>query len=530
MTCFSTKRSCGLLVKKLGAIFLLTLALSSTASAQSSDELYRGTWQIDTPDDGALILVVKRNSLASYFWGDNADRSVQQGTWSSTESAATLTWGDGSQHKIERDALGFGVTFNDALGHEAYTTQAQQVPKEILGQWAKPPSKEDPITSDRDKAKGFFGTWEIGKGDALHYLLIESNRSAASTSSGTSNDSRGLRGAWARQGSELHIAWDSGHYSILRQSERGFTYKQIESGVIIEEDETEFSAASRTSDDNLPAEWLTNYQSEKAVNAGGIAFSSRKNARLFYRGSWLVKRGEKFERVELERFGGLKTSIDRSLDGNWLMTGQDIFMRWDDGMRKVLSPIGHGFVLYEYKPGRPLDGVPTRIFPAAPSDASKLAEHLKGREDVAQQMRALAEAAGIASTTANAGWGNTFMRWAWPFGEDEHAISPDALLEEGYGESDSQDPWWWPSWSEIPTAPEAEQSAAPGTEITTESNESETTTTEDAAINAATEQPPESGVEADTSIPDATETAATPTAESDKKPRRSSKKDWLWPF
>ena len=29
-------------------------------------------------------------------------------------------------------------------------------------------------------------------------------------------------------------------------------------------------------------------------------------------------------------------------------------------MRKILSPIGRGFVIYEYRPGRPLDGVPTR--------------------------------------------------------------------------------------------------------------------------------------------------------------------------
>ena len=46
------------------------------------------------------------------------------------------------------------------------------------------------------------------------------------------------------------------------------------------------------------------------------------------------------------------------------MQGQDLFMRWDDGMRKILSPIGRGFVIYEYRPGRPLDGVPTRTHAA----------------------------------------------------------------------------------------------------------------------------------------------------------------------
>ena len=34
---------------------------------------YRGVWQTETPNDGRLILILKRNNLASYFWADNAD-------------------------------------------------------------------------------------------------------------------------------------------------------------------------------------------------------------------------------------------------------------------------------------------------------------------------------------------------------------------------------------------------------------------------------------------------------------------------
>ncbi len=516
MNSFSAQRSLGLLHFRFGAILLLLLSLVSgtAAHAESNADQFRGTWQIDTPDNGALIIIVKRGGNASYFWGDNTDRTVYQGTWTSIDDTATLTWPDGSSHRIQHDALGFGITYTDSNSTQRYTVQAQQVPKEILGQWAKPPTKADEVTSDRDKAKGFFGIWKIGDGKDSQYVFIEADRSAASTW----GSERGLRGAWAKQGSELHIAWDSGDYSILRENEHGFSYKRIEPGQIIEEDTTPFRAAIRTIEENVPSSWLADYKAERQIHTGGIAFSSRKNARAFYRGTWIVRRGENaYERIEIGRFGGLSSSRNRKTEGTWQMEGQDIFMRWDDGMRNVLSPIGQGFLLYEYKPGRPLDGVPTRILPAAPADASKLAEHLKGREDVARQILDLAEAAGIDPAEQDAGWGRTFARWVWPFGEDK-TPAPDKLLEEGYDAPDDEDPWWWPFWSEksaesnVTPAKAEEATPATGTlpEVTADMTTPAPTTTSDTAPEASDEE----------TAPQPKKAAAT----------RSSKKDWYWPF
>jgi hypothetical protein len=156
MNCSFTQRYFATFNTSLKALLLclLTLMLGFSLSAQERDELHRGTWQIDTPENGALILIVKRNGLASYFSGDNADRTVYRGNWDSNDSATTLTWEDGSTHRITRDSLGYAIAFQDAAGVEQYTTQAQQVPKEVLGQWAKAPAKPDEQVSDRDKAKG----------------------------------------------------------------------------------------------------------------------------------------------------------------------------------------------------------------------------------------------------------------------------------------------------------------------------------------------------------------------------------------
>ena len=94
---------------------------------------------------------------------------------------------------------------------------------------------------------------------------------------------------------------------------------------------------------------------------------------------------------------------------------------------------------------------------------------MQGRQDVAQQMRSLAEAAGVTTNPVDAGWGQTFMRWAWPFSEDEQPQSTEALLEESYQTSGTFDPWWWPFWSEKPSSaalPEADATTAVATDIT----------------------------------------------------------------
>jgi len=512
------------------------LLLAPILHGQNNDELFRGTWQIDTPDQGALILIVKNQGRASYFWGDNTDRTVYQGTWTSSEGTATLTWPDGGRHRIERDSLGFAVTYTDATGRERYTEPAQQVPAEILGQWAKPPTKGTEAVSDRDKAKGFFGIWKIGGDDDAAYVFVEADRSAASTETGGD----GLRGSWAKQGSELHIAWDSGHYSILRENRREFAYKRIEPGKIIEDDESEMRPAVRTIEEKVPAGWMADYQREREIHTGGIAFSSRKIARAFYRGSWIVKLSDKhFERIEIGRFGGLRSTAERGQSGDWRMQGQDIFMRWDDGMREILSPIGRGFLLYEYKPGRPLDGVPTRIRAAAPADTGKLAEHLKGRDDVARQMLSLSEAAGIdPSLQEDAGWGRTFARWVWPFGEDEASPSTEAMLQEAYEAADEADPWWWPFWSEKgePTAePSVEKTKSTSvTEGGLDSTESPTLPTDESgeAESVALEVPEATDEAKTTSEVDSEEaTEATPDSNEpvEEKTRRSVR-EWAWPF
>ena len=180
-------------------------------------------------------------------------------------------------------------------------------------------------------------------------------------------------------------------------------------------------------------------------------------------------------------------------------------------MRKILSPIGRSFVIYEYPAGRPLDGVPTRTLAAAPADSAKLAEHLKGREQVALQIVKLAEAAGIdLAQQETAGWGRTFARWAWPFGEDKAAASADAVFKQEFEEASETDPWWWPFWSEKGSAEQVN-----GTE---------------AATDALEVPEPDKAAEEITIVTTVENiTGSSATEETSEKNSRSVR-DWVWPF
>ncbi len=414
---------------------------------------YRGVWQTETPDNGNLVLIVKCNNLASYFWADNADRTVYQGSWGSDADSVTLKWEDDSTHRIERNLLGYTITHFDAAEAILYSAPVKRLPEEILGQWAKAPSDPEDQISDLAKSSGFFGTWEIEDETNTYYLIVEPDRTAAISWTQNDTHKNGLRGLWAKQGSELHIAWDTGYYSILKQNERSFVFELIAPGNIIEKSNPEELTATRINEDLLPDEWQNLRIDEKTSQAGDRIFANRADAISFYRGSWIVQLAEDtFERIEIGRFGGLKTSADDTLYGNWSMSGQDIFMSWDDGIREILKSVGNGFLIYEYKPGRPMDGVPTRIFSAAPENVSKLAKYMEGQKEVAIALLDHVKSTGFTAASKDSGWGQELVNWAWPFGDS----SEDVPLANAHTPSDTQsskriDPWWWPLWSENPS-------------------------------------------------------------------------------
>ena len=434
-------------------VFFLLIAFALLKSLLLGQEKidYRGVWQTETTDSDSLFLILKRNQLASYFWAEDTDPTVYQGSWNESSGGATLTWNDGSTHQITRSLLSYTITHSDASGNIIYEAPATRLSEDILGQWAKAPLRPEDQTPEQNKTRGFFGTWKIEAEAAPYYLVIEPDRSAATSWNGKNSNNVGLRGSWAKQGSELHIAWDTGHYGILRQNERNFSFQLIAPGSVIEKDTSKKLIATRISSDSLQDKWQEIYINEKSNQPGSVKFKNRLETISFYRGSWIIQRsGDTFELIEIGRFGGLKTSADNNLYGSWRTSGQDIFMNWDDGMRQILKSVGNGFLIYEYKSGRPIDGVPTRIFSVAPENTRKLDEYMKGRKEVALDLINSAVNAGAISSTREKGWAQQLTSWAWPFGNDNDAQPSGTLLRTEPETTRRVDPWWWPFWSENP--------------------------------------------------------------------------------
>lgn len=477
----------------VGSLVLAMLGLQG----QEKEERFQGIWAVKSKTSEPIIILLKPDNEAAYFKATNADRTIYKGVWSESGSTATATWRDGSTHNFRQGAFNLVASFTSALGIQSETLATQKIDAEILGQWAKKPERANNEEDSEFDRNTFFGIWQQAgeTPDTSIYLIVSKDRSAATLNLESSKDS--LHGSWAKQGSELHLTWENGDYSILRETERGYAYKAISAGLNIEKEARRFKAIARIPAERAPQEWLDACQMHQEQNPAGYVFESRKAARDFYRGDWLIQHeASAFERITIRRYGGLDTSRDANLHGDWLLSGQDVMLRWDDGLRKILSPVGRGFVLFIYQPGRALDGVPTRILPAAPEATEKLETLLLGRRAFAQTLLEKAQKAGINLADENSKAG---LARIWPFSNSTFKSDSSALLTNDLqngalaAQSYSNDPWWWPLWSDNQT-------------------------------NAATIEA--KGV---TTL-DATEKSAEPADKKKIESLRKSNNNWFWPF
>ena len=291
-----------------GFLTVLLLLVVSHTSAQNAPRALRGAWQIETPERGSLILILKGQGLASFFWGKMRITPSTKARWSGTEERAEATWPDGSSLVLEQGTNGFQVVATNGRDGSTFTSTARRLPEQVLGQWAKPPARDRSNLGDARGSVGFFGIWMIGD-EADKFVFVEPDRSAASNA----NDStRGQRGQWARQGSELHIIWDNGKYSIIGDTERGYTYKKVESGKVIEEDSTETVSAIRTNDSQSPR-MAGGLSSRTRNRERWFAFSSRRAARAFYRGDWIIRRAASASNASKSSASAASTPLQTAL-------------------------------------------------------------------------------------------------------------------------------------------------------------------------------------------------------------------------
>ena len=374
----------------LGASALIAQAVEPTVDA----ETFEGFWEAKfTENDQRAYIILKDDNQASYFFNFTDDNLVHPATWSLEtvpEAKVSVTSELGHSFEIVRGAAAYEVLWNRNDGTSTKGTTIS-IPDSEVGKLSVSPDEARRRDTTLANAEGFFGTWEIqNEGNLPFYIVVEDNRTAASSYPFSNYGTRGLRGRWVKRGDELHIRWDSGHYSVLRELPNKYESDFYNPGEALNDDSTGSKTIAARVDFRAPGLWATEYRETKVDYATSIsAFRKRSNARAFYRGKWDVVDfdGTLKETIDFSRFQDIDSNREGGIDGSWRVSSDWAYITWEDGLRAIVQPIDDAFAISIYLPDQSLDGTPYKYFPLVPHDESKYAHYIEKRTEASERLR-----------------------------------------------------------------------------------------------------------------------------------------------
>jgi hypothetical protein len=241
------------------------------------------------------------------------------------------------------------------------------------------------------EVEGYFGTWEIRRENgSTYFLVIEDDRTVGSNYPDTRFGPGGLIGSWRRQGDDLHIFFNSGHYMILRKRPQDYVALLFEPGRAIDPNAEIADPAAKVRR-SPPQAWLDAYRQERESFGRVSGFNNRRQVTRFYQGGWslLTDEGER-ARLTLGRFGGARLKMEgRKLrQGRWSTSGQSVLVRWSDNSRSFMSPVHTSVVYSFFNEGDPLDGAPAVVFGLRPENEAQLEKYRERLAERTRQVRA----------------------------------------------------------------------------------------------------------------------------------------------
>jgi len=334
----------------------------------------QGAWRVTHPVNGHLYLIVREQRIVSYFWQYWEGERVLRSEWKAFGNGIYFALDSGDKIILSRSDAGVEAFFfnpgRSMTGAPDFRTFALRVSSMDVGKWHRPVSRnasKTGISGDEQVDDSFFGTWEVISSRGLPYhIVVERDRTAATSWPHSDRGVSGMRGSWQRQGSELHIVWDTGHYDILRKNEGKYHKIGYPPSVSLESVEPEPQPA-------LKVEWLPHdpwraLYVESRNKPASNQWKSAKNASKFFRGDWkLLSSPGEMTKLELGRFGGIRgVRKGKVQKGEWKCTADYAILRWEDGTTELIRPLGDYFVTMLYSPLKNLDSVPDQVCPVDP--------------------------------------------------------------------------------------------------------------------------------------------------------------------
>lgn len=384
-------------------IFIFSVSTAPVLQAQfrlprpepKPEDKFLGHWNVQTDSGTELFFVVKKRGMASFFFASKNDNTIYKGDWEVFGDALFIEWDTGRTDVMRQiDARNFRVAMfnNGYTGDETPDDEgvARAVPENEVGVWTIPPDELEARSSAKEEVEGFFGTWEVNDPKGFKYfIVVNDDRTAASSYPKSRKGKAGLRGTWRRQGSELHINWDTGHYQIIRERPREDYVTELwqPAANLSEADAT---IPTYRVDNFSAAGWREIYDSEE-IFARANPFRTRRDANNFFRGNWVIlDQGDPVQEIDVGRFGGTRIKGSK-LKGDWRSQSDALYIYWNDGHRAILSPNYLSFTYQIFAPGQPFDGTPSRIYPAVPDDSGKMARFERMMEDATLRLQAYQE-------------------------------------------------------------------------------------------------------------------------------------------
>lgn len=369
-------------MRLLKSIFLFaSLVFAGGLQAQPVEpnlDSVMGAWRVTHPVNGHLFMIVRGNNLVSYFWEFWKGERVMRSEWKSFGKGVYFALESGDKLILTRTDAGVEVFMYNAgkpmAGEPDLRLFALRVNALDVGKWYKPKTTVLDPASDADDSSGFFGTWEVVSAQGLPYhIVIEEDRTAATNWPHSERGVDGMRGFWVRQGSELHIVWDTGHYDVLRVDQTKFEKIGYPPAVEISSVQPEPQPALKV--DWFPQDpWRARYEAQRKADPEGPKWKSAKQASQFFRGDWkLLSSPGELTKLEMGRFGsirGVRDNVEQK--GTWRCTSDYALLRWDNGTTELLRPLGSHYITMLYSPLKNLDSIPDRVCPVEPYERWRL--------------------------------------------------------------------------------------------------------------------------------------------------------------